>query len=250
MAFTEDTWIGGKAAGFPATRRSLIQAASQTEGALANEAMGAVLEAYWKPVYKYIRVKWKKDNEQAKDLTQGFFASAIERQLLARFDSSKAAFRTYLRTCVDGYLLHQLEAETRLKRGGGAFTASLDFEGAERELEIDSGETSPEEIFHQEWLRQLFAQAIAGLGRLCETQGKKLYMEVFREYDLADPGERPSYEELAQRHQIPATAVTNYLSWARRTLRELLMVRLAAITSGQRELEQEARFLLGWDRRR
>ncbi|MBK5293125.1 MAG: sigma-70 family RNA polymerase sigma factor [Acidobacteriia bacterium] len=250
MAFTEDTWIGGNAAGFPATRASLIQAASQTQPALAAEAMSAVIEAYWKPVYKYIRVKWKKGNEQAKDLTQGFFASAIERNLLSRFDASKAAFRTYLRTCVDGYVMHQFEAEMRLKRGGDTITVPLDFDDAERELTLCSAEVSPEEVFHREWLRELFSQAIADLGQLCQEQDKLLYLQLFNEYDLAEPDARPTYEQLAGRHQIPVTAVTNYLAWARRNLRSLLLDRLAGITSGQRELEQEARFLLDWEGRR
>jgi len=34
--------------------------------------MGEMLKTYWKPVYCYLRCKGY-DNEQAKDLTQGFF---------------------------------------------------------------------------------------------------------------------------------------------------------------------------------
>ena len=86
-----DTAIGGNRDRFPSAQLSLIEAA-------AGEplAMERVLALYWKPVYKFIRLKFQ-DNESAKDLTQGFFASALERDFFQRFDPSKAGFRTYLR---------------------------------------------------------------------------------------------------------------------------------------------------------
>src|SRR5687767_7359030 len=69
-----DTDIGGPAAGFPATRRSAVLAVGsgdETSRALARERL---VTAYWKPVYKYLRIRWKTDNEDAKDWTQGYFA--------------------------------------------------------------------------------------------------------------------------------------------------------------------------------
>lgn len=60
-----DTAIGGNRDRFPSTQVSLIAAA-------AGEplAMERVVALYWKPVYKFIRLKFHKDNETAKDLTQ------------------------------------------------------------------------------------------------------------------------------------------------------------------------------------
>jgi hypothetical protein len=61
-------------------------------------ALDRVITIYRKPVYRFIRLKFHKNNEDAKDLTQGFFATALERDFFTRFDPEKASFRTYLQT--------------------------------------------------------------------------------------------------------------------------------------------------------
>jgi len=72
--------------------------------------------------------------EDAEDATQEFFASALVKGTFERYDSSKARFRTYLRTCLDGFAANERKAAGRLKRGGGQVALSLDFAGAEEEL--------------------------------------------------------------------------------------------------------------------
>jgi RNA polymerase sigma factor (sigma-70 family) len=224
-----DTAMGGNRDRFPSTQVSLIEAA-------AGEpvAMERVVALYWKPVYKFIRFKFHKDNEAAKDLTQGFFASALERDFFSRFDPSKAGFRTYLRMAVERFAAQRHEAEGRQKRGGGVEFRELDAAPASTE--------SPEEIFFEEWRRQLFALAIEDLRAESARTGKHTEWAVFEAYDLAE-GERPSYAELARRHGVPATSVTNYLAWARRGLRGFVTGRLRGVTSGERELREEMRRL-------
>ena len=109
-----DTAIGGDRDCFPSTEVSLIAAAAGDP-----PAMERVMALYWKPVYKFIRLKFRKDNEAAKDLTQGFFASAMEREFFQRFDPAKAGFRTYIRLAVERFAANRHESGTRLKRGGG-----------------------------------------------------------------------------------------------------------------------------------
>ncbi len=228
-----DTAIGGNRDRFPSTQVSLIEAAAGEP--LAMERVAAL---YWKPVYKFIRAKFRKDNEAAKDLTQGFFASALEREFFQRFDPSKAGFRTYLRLAVERFAANQHEAENRQKRGGGVEFAELD----DASLAGTGSAQSPEEIYLQEWRRQLFALAIEDLRAECESAGKRAEWEIFEAYDLAD-GERPPYAALARRHGVAETSVTNYLAWARRRLRVLVTGRLRGVTSGERELREEMRRL-------
>ena len=45
-------------------------------------AIGTLIEAYWKPVYKYLRIKWHLDPDEAADLTQDFFTNALEKDVL------------------------------------------------------------------------------------------------------------------------------------------------------------------------
>ena len=210
-----DTEIGGGRDRFPSTRMSLWESAA-AGGALSVEAMERIAALYWKPVYCYVRVKYRRDNEDAKDLTQSFFASAIEREFFARFDPARASFRTYLRMAVERFAANEYAAANRLKRGGGVLFEPVEEQAACAE--------SPEEVFEREWQRQVFTFALDDLRAECERAGKQTQWAVFEAYDLTGEA-RPSYAELAARHGVPETQVTNYLAWARRRLRELVRER-------------------------
>lgn len=235
-----DTAIGGLRDRFPSTRHSLFEAVA-TAGKLPGDGLDQVIAIYWKPVYKYIRFKWRKSNEEAKDLTQSFFASALERDFFQQFDPSKAAFRTYLRMALDRFAANEHAARARRKRGGGVSITALDSEDSDAPALADT--ETPEAIFHREWQRQLFALAIEDLRTHCEHSRKQLQFRLFAAYDLAE-AERPDYAGLAQREGISVTSLTNHLAWSRRMLRTFLTGRLRGVTSGDREMSDEMRLLL------
>src|SRR6266545_8142728 len=89
---------------FPLTRRSVVRAAASADPETRRRAFEALVAAYWRPVYKYLRLEWSAPGEDAEDLTQGFFARALEKGFFDRFDPSRSRFRTYLRTCLDGFV--------------------------------------------------------------------------------------------------------------------------------------------------
>ena len=196
--------------------------------------MHQVIALYWKPVYRFLRIKFRKSNEDAKDLTQGFFTSALQRGFLARFDPAKASFRTYLRMAAERYAANEYASENRQKRGGGVEFESVD--------EFEIATESPENVFERDWRRQLFSLALDDFRTHCAEAGKQLQFRIFEDYDLADR-DRVSYSDLAAKYVIPETTVTNYLAWARRTLRAFITERLRATTSGPKELHEEMRRL-------
>jgi DNA-directed RNA polymerase specialized sigma24 family protein len=246
-----DTDIGGGQSRFPATRHSAVVAAGSADPEERSQAFGALVESYWKPVYKYVRIQWKANNEEAKDLTQGFFLQAMEKGWFARYDAQKARFRTYLRTCLDGYVSNERKAANRKKRAGDQPLLSLDFELAEGELRRHpAAETLDiEAYFHREWVRSLFGLAVEALRRSCAEAGKPLPFTLFERYDLqvADGAEKPTYQALADELEIPLTQVTNHLAWARREFRRLVLERLREVTGNEEEFRSEARQLLGVD---
>lgn len=244
-----DTSPGGPAARFPSTRRSVVLAARDADPEVRRQAFGTLAESYWKPVYKYLRVKWRTDGEEARDLTQAFFAQAFEKGTFGHYDPDKARFRTWLRTCLDGFASNERKAARRLKRGGGAAPLSLDFEGAEAELARQSAaeDLGPEEYFHREWVRALFGLAVEELRRRCEAAGRSIHFTLFERYDLegVDGAERPTYEQLAAEHGLTATQVTNWLFAVRRDLRKIVLEKLRELTGSEAELRAEARDVLG-----
>ena len=238
MPYDSDTAMGGAHRPFPTTRHSLIQSAAGS-GTPAREALDSIIAVYWKPAYKHVRIQWKQSNEEAKDLVQGFFTALIEQPILAAFDPSKARFRTYLKACLDHFVMKQRESANRLKRGGGA--THFDFDAAEREL---AGAPSVEDVFLREWQREMFALAIQDLREFSQSNGKQLHYRIFEQYDLSEVA-RPSYAELAAEHSVPVTTVTNHLAWARRELRRLVLLRLSYVTAGDRECHAELGVLFG-----
>ena len=153
----DDTSLGGPAVAFPVTHASVVRAAADADPVRRKQAQEALVAAYWKPVYKYVRVHWRCDNEDAKDLTQAFFAQALGKGFFERFDPAQARFRSFVRLCVDGFVANERRAARRLKRGGGLQFLPLDFEEADDELgrhEPADG-TDPDAYFRQEWLRGL-----------------------------------------------------------------------------------------------
>jgi hypothetical protein len=245
-----DTDIGGAQHRFPETNQSAIVRARSTDQIVRQRAFETILESYWKPVYKYIRFKWHNTNEDAKDLTQGFFADAYEKDHFAKYDSSKASFQTFLRTCLDGFVANERKAGARLKRGGACEHFQFDFVSAEDELSLHATapEVNPDEYFHREWVRWMFTLAVEALRRRCVEAGKEIQFQLFERYDLADDNaENPSYASLGREFGLDTITVTNYLAAARRDFRRVVLDKLREITATEEEFRNEARSLLGVD---
>lgn len=243
----DDTLIGGSNDQFPRTRWSAIIAVRSENAEERQRSFAVLIAAYWKPVYKYLRLKWRKSNEDAKDLTQGFFAQALEKGYFQNYDPAKARFRTFLRTCLDGYVANVNKAEQRLKRGGDAQMLSLDFESAEGELqhvEIADSE-NVEDYFDKEWLRSLFTLALETLRAECEAKNRRTHFQLFERYDLDEAETRVTYEQLAADLGLSVSNVTNYLALVRREFRRVLLEKLRELTATEEEFHHEARAVLG-----
>jgi RNA polymerase sigma factor (sigma-70 family) len=237
---------------FPATRHSVVLAFRSSDSGVRERAFDALASAYWRPVYKYVRLQWRASPEEGQDLTQGFFAEALEKGHFGKFDPARARFRTFLRTCLDGFVANQRKAASRLKRGGGHRFVPLDFESADgelRQLEVPDG-FDHDAYFHREWRRSVFALAVEALRRECAAAGRTLHFSLFERYDLEGPdagGARPTYQDLAQQLGLPVTQVTNYLAAVRRDFRRLALDTLREQTASEEEFRAEARELLGID---
>ena len=242
-----DTDIGGPLHKFPVTNHSAIIDARSDDNVVRRRAFDTILASYWKPAYKYIRFKWQADNEDAKDLTQGFFANAFEKNHFASYDASKASFQTFLRTCLDGFVANERKAGRRLKRGGDVDHYQLDFIAAEAELASHASKSalSPEDYFHREWVRWMFTMAVDALRQSCEQSGRVVHFQLFERYDLSD--DEVSYASLATEFKLDIATVNNYLAAARRDFRRIVLEKLREITATDEEFRSEARSLLGVD---
>ena len=236
---------------FPPTRLSVIEAVASSDAEERERALDSLCAAYWKPIYKYIRLRWHRPEEEAQDLTQGFFVEVLERKLLERFDSKKGRLRTYLRVCLDSFVSNEDKAGRRQKRGGDIPHLALDFVAAEEELDhtvVDPAKVpspeSLEEFFAREWLRSLFSLAVEELRQHCAARDRERTFRLFEAYDL-DDHEQISYDQLASEYAITVSDVTNALAWARREFRRIALKRLRELCGSEEEFEREARAAFG-----
>jgi len=225
----------------------VVEAARSPDSQNRQRALDALISAYWKPIYKYVRLHWQKDPEAAADLTQDFFVKLLEKKLLDRFDPTRARLRTYLRLCVDGLVMNADKSAQRLKRGGAVTLLSLDFETAEGELQLVllSASDGPEELFTREFARNLFAQAVERVRIKCETDNKLVHFQIFELYDIEGGAKELTYEEIGRRLGVKPTDVTNYLAFARREFRACVLEELRNMTATDEEFRREALTLLG-----
>jgi DNA-directed RNA polymerase specialized sigma24 family protein len=233
---------------FPSTHRSVIDRIRSADVSVRRIAFGDLAAGYWKPSYHYLRLHWRLSPEEAEDAVQAFFTTAFEKRYLERYDPAKARFRTFLRTCLDRFVMNARKADRADKRGGEAARLSLDFPGAERELAayVTSPAVDAEDLFQRETVRTLFARAVGDLAARYREEGREIVFRVFERYDLTD-ADGLTYEAVARELDLPVTQVTNFLFQARRRFRELVLTHLRALVGTDEEFRTEARDLFGFE---
>lgn len=217
--FDSDTTWGGARRDFMATAWSRILVSGDASPEERRTRLEALARQYWKPLYVYIRCRWKKSNHEAKDLTQGFFAWMVESDFFAKARADRGRFRDFVKTSLDYFVRDAEEARRALKRGGGRLILNLDFiAGGEAE---PASVEPPDKILDAEWRRTLIQQALDMLRDMYESGGRDDHYRLFEESYLS-PEPRPSYKELAERYGLTPVDVKNRLTHARSRFRELL----------------------------
>jgi DNA-directed RNA polymerase specialized sigma24 family protein len=116
MTRKEYTSIGGDQRNFQATPWTAIEQVRGGSSPGARNLIGELLQAYWKPVYCYLRHRGY-DNEEAKDLTQDFFQEVVlGRELIQQADRTKGRFRTLLLRALDRFLTSAYRKKVARKR--------------------------------------------------------------------------------------------------------------------------------------
>lgn len=230
-----DTSLGGSRQDFPKTVWEVLSRARASPNGEGKAALEDLCRRYWKPVYRYLRVGWAKSNEDAKDLTQAFFLWLVEGDLVRRYQPGRAAFRTYLKSLLKHFVQDHDKAMGRIKRGGGVRILDIDAEDAL----ADPKAVEPEAAFDQAWWGALIAHSIDRVRQRYLAEKRALPFQVFEQYSLLAPAERPSYGELGARLGIGEGEVKNHLFAVREEIRKEIRRELAKTTSGPQELEEE-----------
>ena len=209
---------------FEPTRWSVVLKAQAPADPKYLESWNELVTLYWRPVYRSIRFRWNKPVEEAKDLTQGFFATMFDGGM-AGYSPDRGRFRTFLRAALDNFLKNAKRDAARLKRAG-----------APVELVDDRVVAPTEDLFEREWRRTIFERALDELAK----ERAEIY-ECFRRAFL-DPS-RPTYQEVAKATGLKETDVTNHLHAAKIRMREIVRRLVRESCEGESEFEDEMREL-------
>jgi len=234
--YTDETRAGGGQRAFPETVGGLI--GRLTAAASSESALEELCRAYWKPVYHWMRVRWAKSNDDAKDLTQAFFLWALETRPFDRYERDRGTFRAFLKSLLTHFVQHQQESLGRLKRGGGLKFLPVD-DAKDRLAGPD--ETDPGRAFDAAWRRDLIERAVDAVRRNCRESGREIRIQVFEAFDLLPPDRRPTYKAVAERLGLRETDVHNHLVRVHAELREAIRAELARRVSSPGEIDEEWR---------
>lgn len=231
---------------FPPTRHTLVQALADDDEQVRRHGERILADAYWKPVYVYVRLKWRREPDDAADLVQEFFLAAMQKEYFADFDPARARFRTFLRVCVDRHVMKTDRRDGSDRRGGHATKIPFDLAGVEERLAASGTVAHPDEVFEQEWVRALMEDSLEDLRRECRDRGRDLDHRLFVAYDLAESKRgRPTYRDLARAENVDVTTVTNRLAAARSAFQTIVLGRIRAATASPAEYRETVRSLLG-----
>jgi RNA polymerase sigma factor (sigma-70 family) len=239
-----DTEIGGQDRALPTTSYTVLASLKGKDGA-AREAERLV-QLYWKPVYCLVRRSWANSNEDAKDATQDFFTEVVLGDGFARgYEPKQGSFRSYLKGALRNFLAKRTRDGSREKRGGGNRPLSLDLPDTDLEAILpDAHALAPEEAFDRAWRDVVVARAAALVEERLGLEGKRVYFEVFRRYDL-DPEDGVSYESLAKSLRLSTDDVKNYLTRCREEFRSSVRAVLCESVGSAEILAQEWEALFG-----
>ena len=233
---------------FETTRWSLVIAAGRQTLNGSAEALASLCEAYWYPVYVFIR-RQGYGVDEAKDLTQGFFTRVLEKNYFHDADPLRGRFRTFLSAAIRHFLSNERDRAHALKRGGPRPPISIEIETAEGQYELEArDELTPEMVFDRRWAIVLLNRALARLReQQHEAAGKARLFDHLKGF-LTDDDDR-SYAEVARTTDMSEGAVKVAVHRLRRQFRDALIEEIAETVSDPSEIDAEIQHLLDAVRR-
>lgn len=225
------------------TQWSQVLAARDGSDTEARRALESLCQAYWQPLYAFIRHQGHKP-EEASDLTQAYFTEFLEKDFLADVDPEKGRFRAYLISSLRHFLSHDRVRNRALKRGGGILTLSLDTDVAEDRYrqELAAGR-SPEEVFERRWALTVLGKAMARLRRESTTENQRRSFEALKPYLTGDEPRRP-YREVGEELGMTEMAVRKAVHRLRRRFGQVLRDEIAETVADADAIDDEVRHLL------
>lgn len=230
---------------FQTTRWSLVFRAAAPDGA-GSAALQELCTRYWPAVYAFYR-RSGREPAAAEDLTQGLFATLLERGDLAAVDPSRGRFRTWLCACARHHLADVVAAAGAARRGAGRVLL-IEAAGEERRGEPVDREAGPEQAFVARWVTALVDRCVADVIAEWRSRGRERVGLVAAGCLGGEPPE--PYAVLAERLGMSEGAFKVAVFRLREQVRDRLRAAVLDTLADPAELGDELNVLLGELQRR
>jgi len=227
---------------FATTRWSVVLSAGNGDTTDEGAALEKLCQTYWYPLYAYVRRRGHSP-EDARDLTQEFFARLLKGNWVKRADPQKGKFRSFLLSVMNHFLADEWDKAQALKRGGGMAPLPLEFNTAEARYSHESPDhTTPEHIYERRWALALLEEVLRRLRSEYEQEGRA---ELFAELNPCLVGGRTEqgYAELAAKLGVSEGTVKSAVHRLRQRYRQLLREEIAHTVAEPGEVDEELQYL-------
>jgi RNA polymerase sigma-70 factor (ECF subfamily) len=220
-----------------------VLAAGRGDEAAARRALEQLCQTYWYPLYVFVRRQGYAPPD-AQDLTQGFFARALEKNAFAHLDQQKGRFRAFLLAAMKHFLSDQRDHDRAAKRGGGQTVLSLDAQTAEDRYKLEPVDPlTPEQLYERRWALTVLENARTRLREEFVASHKEALYEQLKSFDAGARG-APTYAEIGTRLGLSESAVKSAALRLRRRYAELVREQIAQTVPTAAEIDEEIRHLM------
>ena len=227
---------------FTTTHWSVVLEA-QTESPTAQEALEKLCQIYWPPIYSFVQTKGV-DPEEAKDLTQEFFADLLEHRSLAAVRKEKGRFRSYLLGALKYFLADEHRRAMAIKRGKGQRLIPLEELSAGERTGVEPADSiTAEQIYERRWASTLLERVLGLLKNEYVAADNAALFDCLKRLLPDEPGS-PSQADIAGQLGMTANAVRQAFHRFRQRYQLLLREEIAHTVATPGDVEDELRHLI------
>ena len=216
---------------------------AQGESPAAEEALEDLCRTYWRPIYAFVRREGARP-EEAKDITQGFFALILERKDFSSVRQEKGRLRSFLLAALKHFMANERRDAAAIKRGGGRTQIPLDWIESDDAGEFDRSDMlSADVLYDRRWAFTVLDRVFARLREESRAAPNKPLLERLNTL-LSDEPDRPSQADIAREFGMTENAVKQAFHRLRERYRQLLREEVAHTVATPAEIEEELRHLI------
>jgi DNA-directed RNA polymerase specialized sigma24 family protein len=228
---------------FDTTRWSLVVAAGSADSAAARAALSALCDTYWYPLYAYLRHRGVPADD-ARDLTQAFLTSLMDRQDLKHVSHERGCFRSFLLASLQHFLANDAARQRTAKRGGGMRVLSLDSDEAEGRYRLEpAGTATPETLYERRWALMIIERVLVRLGDEWSAEERGREFEMLKACLLGE-GPKGGYAAMASALGTSEGALKVAVHRLRRRFQTELKRDIGETVADPADIDDEIRYLI------